>query len=59
VFLHGLKSPLSSTALRAERHQSHKTAIETGENRDVAAPERVAAAGHGDLAAAMPIGSGT
>jgi nicotinate-nucleotide adenylyltransferase len=59
VFLHGLKSPLSSTALRAERHQSHKTAIETGENRDVAAPERAAAAGPGGRAAAMPVGSGT
>jgi nicotinate-nucleotide adenylyltransferase len=44
VFLHGLKSPLSSTALRALRgrgaslgDQSHKSAVESGETRDVAA----------------------
>jgi nicotinate-nucleotide adenylyltransferase len=54
VFLHGLKSPLSSTALRAGRHQSHKTAVETGETADVAAPGRVAPAGAGGLAPAMP-----
>jgi len=43
VFLHGLKSPLSSTALRALRgrgaslDQSHKSAVESEETRDVAA----------------------
>jgi nicotinate-nucleotide adenylyltransferase len=59
VFLHGLKSPLSSTALRAERHQSHKTAVETGETPDVATPERVARAGAGELAPALPARPGT
>ena len=29
VFLHGLKSPLSSTALRAERSSGHKNAVES------------------------------
>jgi nicotinate-nucleotide adenylyltransferase len=42
VFLHGLKSPLSSTALRAERDRGHKSAAETGEDGDVM-PARVAA----------------
>jgi len=42
VFLHGLKSPLSSTALRAERDRGHKNAVETGEN-DGVAPDRAAA----------------
>ena len=39
VFLHGLKSPLSSTALRALRGRapSHKSAVESAETRDVAA----------------------
>ena len=41
VFLHGLKSPLSSTALRTARGQTraagHKSAVESGETRDVAA----------------------
>jgi len=39
VFLHGLKSPLSSTALRALRGRapSHKSAAESAETRDVAA----------------------
>jgi nicotinate-nucleotide adenylyltransferase len=39
VFLHGLKSPLSSTALRAARGRgsSHKSAVESSETRDVAA----------------------
>jgi nicotinate-nucleotide adenylyltransferase len=38
VFLHGLKSPLSSTALRAVRGNSHKSAVESDETLDVAAP---------------------
>ena len=59
VFLHGLKSPLSSTALRAERHQSHKTAVETGETPDVTTSERVARAGAGELAPALPARPGT
>src|SRR5690242_5934094 len=42
VFLHGLKSPLSSTALRAERGRGHKSAVETDENNGVVAA-RVAA----------------
>jgi len=42
VFLHGLKSPLSSTALRAERGRSHKSAVETSESDEVV-PARVAA----------------
>jgi nicotinate-nucleotide adenylyltransferase len=40
VFLHGLKSPLSSTALRAERTQaerSQKTVVERGQTRRLAA----------------------
>jgi nicotinate-nucleotide adenylyltransferase len=39
VFLHGLKSPLSSTALRAARGRApgHKSAVESAETRDVAA----------------------
>jgi nicotinate-nucleotide adenylyltransferase len=59
VFLHGLKSPLSSTALRAERHQSHKTAVENGETPDMATPGRAAPAGSGERAPAVPFGSGT
>jgi nicotinate-nucleotide adenylyltransferase len=38
VFLHGLKSPLSSTALRAVRGNSHKSAVESDETATVAAP---------------------
>jgi nicotinate-nucleotide adenylyltransferase len=55
VFLHGLKSPLSSTALRAERQQGHKTAAETGETRDVTVPQAAAQAGAGDPLRAMPM----
>ncbi len=59
VFLHGLKSPLSSTALRAARGQgrpvSHKSAAESGETREVAAaPEAT-----GDVLRAIPIWPGT
>ena len=35
VFLHGLKSPLSSTALRAVRDRGHKSAAETGQSAGV------------------------
>ena len=53
VFLHGLKSPLSSTALRAKRgrtqgdghrdpRESHKTAAESGESDMAVAPRSVA-----------------
>jgi nicotinate-nucleotide adenylyltransferase len=53
VFLHGLKSPLSSTALRAERDRthgdghrgprdSHKSAVESSESHTAAAPAAVA-----------------
>jgi nicotinate-nucleotide adenylyltransferase len=35
VFLHGLKSPLSSTALRAVRDRGHKSAAEAGQTADV------------------------
>ena len=62
LFLHGLKSPLSSTALRAARgrgpghsDQSHKSAVESAENRDVAA----APATSGDMLRAIPIWPGT
>lgn len=51
VFLHGLKSPLSSTALRALRGRSHgdgagigdshKSAAESGENDPVVAPPAI------------------
>jgi nicotinate-nucleotide adenylyltransferase len=42
VFLHGLKSPLSSTALRAERDTGHKSAVESKETRAVdAVPQPV------------------
>jgi nicotinate-nucleotide adenylyltransferase len=45
VFLHGLKSPLSSTALRAERggrpDVGHKNAVESEQNRAVAAAPKV------------------
>ncbi len=57
VFLHGLKSPLSSTALRAARGRapSHKSAVESGETRDVAA----APGAGGDVLQASPTGPGT
>jgi nicotinate-nucleotide adenylyltransferase len=57
VFLHGLKSPLSSTALRAARGRApgHKSAVESGKTRDVAA----AAGAGGDMLQASPIGPGT
>ena len=57
VFLHGLKSPLSSTALRAARGRgpSHKSAVESGETRDLAA----AAGASGDVLQASQIGPGT
>ena len=57
VFLHGLKSPLSSTALRAARGRGpgHKSAVESGETRDVAA----AAGASGDVLQASPIWPGT
>jgi nicotinate-nucleotide adenylyltransferase len=57
VFVHGLKSPLSSTALRAARGRlpSHKSAVESGETRNVAA----AAGAGGDVIQARPIGRGT
>jgi nicotinate-nucleotide adenylyltransferase len=62
VYLHGLKSPLSSTALRAARghgpgqsEPSHKSAVESAETRDVAA----AAATAGDALQAIPIWPGT
>jgi nicotinate-nucleotide adenylyltransferase len=57
VFLHGLKSPLSSTALRAARGRpaGHKSAVESGETRDVAA----AAGSSGDILQASPTGPGT
>jgi nicotinate-nucleotide adenylyltransferase len=57
VYLHGLKSPLSSTALRAARGRgpSHKSAVESAETRDVAA----APATSGDVLKAIPIWPGT
>jgi len=57
VFVHGLKSPLSSTALRAARGRapSHKSAVDSGETRDVAA----AAGAGGSLLQASPLGPGT
>ena len=59
VYLHGLKSPLSSTALRAARGQGrargHKSAVESGETRDVAASPEAA----GDVLRAIPIWPGT
>jgi len=57
VFLHGLKSPLSSTALRAERGNSHKSAVESDDTVDVAAPT-AAPREAGDLLRAMPTSSG-
>jgi nicotinate-nucleotide adenylyltransferase len=59
VYLHGLKSPLSSTALRAARGQertpSHKSAVESGETHDVAALQEPT----GDVLQAIPIWPGT
>jgi nicotinate-nucleotide adenylyltransferase len=59
VFLHGLKSPLSSTALRAARGQArvsgHKSAVESGQTRDIAAASEAA----GDVLGAIPIWPGT
>jgi nicotinate-nucleotide adenylyltransferase len=59
VYLHGLKSPLSSTALRAARGQDstpgHKSAVESGETHDVAALPEPA----GDMLQAIPIWPGT
>ena len=57
VFVHGLKSPLSSTALRAARGRapSHKSAVESGETRNVAA----AAGASGDVLQASPDRPGT
>jgi nicotinate-nucleotide adenylyltransferase len=42
VFLHGLKSPLSSTALRAERDRGHKNAVEAGHTYGVVPAPAVA-----------------
>ena len=59
VFLHGLKSPLSSTALRTARGQTraagHKSAVESGETRDIAASSEAT----GDALRAIPIWPGT
>jgi nicotinate-nucleotide adenylyltransferase len=57
VFLHGLKSPLSSTALRAARGRppSHKSAVESAETRDVAA----AAGASGEILRVSPVVPGT
>ncbi len=58
VFLHGLKSPLSSTALRARRGRSHKSAVESGET-GAAVPVAAAAHRPGEVARAAPILPGT
>ena len=59
VYLHGLKSPLSSTALRAARGQDrtpgHKSAVESRETHDVAASQKAT----GDVLQAIPIWPGT
>jgi nicotinate-nucleotide adenylyltransferase len=57
VFLHGLKSPLSSTALRAVRGNSHKSAVESGEAVSVVAPPSAPRAGE-ELLPAGPTSSG-
>ncbi|HLH89511.1 MAG TPA: nicotinate-nucleotide adenylyltransferase [Xanthobacteraceae bacterium] len=57
VFLHGLKSPLSSTALRAVRGNSHKSAVEADETPSVAAPPS-APSTSGELVRADPTSSG-
>jgi len=74
VFLHGLKSPLSSTALRAQRGRSHghegadgqgvsadshKSAAESGENDTVVAPTAVADAGGDERRRARGLAPGT
>jgi nicotinate-nucleotide adenylyltransferase len=56
VFLHGLKSPLSSTALRAGRGNSHKSAVESDDTPDVTAPPSAPSAG-GELVRASPTSS--
>jgi nicotinate-nucleotide adenylyltransferase len=58
VFLHGLKSPLSSTALRAVRGNSHKSAAESEETPAVAAPSAVPGEA-GELVRAVPSWPGT
>jgi nicotinate-nucleotide adenylyltransferase len=58
VFLHGLKSPLSSTALRVERDRGHKSAVEGGQT-DGLVPAQAAAHEPGELVRAVPIGPGT
>ena len=58
VFLHGLKSPLSSTALRAVRGHGHKSAAETAQNAPVAASAPALAAS-GDVLQAMPVRPGS
>jgi nicotinate-nucleotide adenylyltransferase len=58
VFLHGLKSPLSSTALRAVRDRSHKSAVETGQT-DRIVPAPVPAHEPGKVLRAAPIEPGT
>jgi nicotinate-nucleotide adenylyltransferase len=57
VFLHGLKSPLSSTALRAVRGNSHKSAVESSEAVNVVAPPSAPRAGE-ELLPAGPTSSG-
>ena len=63
VFLHGLKSPLSSTALRALRDapaaDGHKSAVESGENDHVVAPMTVPDVGAGDARRVVSIRPGT
>ena len=58
VFLHGLKSPLSSTALRAVRGNSHKSAVESDETQ-VVAPSSDAPDATVDVLRAIPIWPGT
>ncbi|HEY1542263.1 MAG TPA: nicotinate-nucleotide adenylyltransferase [Xanthobacteraceae bacterium] len=58
VFLHGLKSPLSSTALRAVRDRSHKSAVEADQIQGVV-PAQTVAHEPGELVRAIPIGPGT
>ena len=57
VFLHGLKSPLSSTALRAVRGNSHKSAVESDEAATVVAPPSAPHAGE-ELLPASPTSTG-
>ena len=58
VYLHGLKSPLSSTALRAVRGHSHKSAVESEQTRIVASSSS-APEGSGEVLQAIPIWPGT